>query len=213
MNNPKDIAAKLKKLYNVSIVSFINMVGQNSNKQLNIRQDNLKKVPEILKNSTLLMLNDESGIDINNHHQSQIIKHPLNQTIVQQQQQQQIIDDNTPNERLSRYKQLRRISAIARREINDDNQDVKNYLEEMKSLDKKAQQQINSDTIKITEENEDDISEASYKNSSLPRKSAISDNTALGSSPPGHFYTTNSGGTRSQNNLESEKAVVESPIM
>lgn len=35
-------------------------------------------------------------------------------------------------------KELRRISAIARKEIMDDNQDVKSYLEEMKSIGLKS---------------------------------------------------------------------------
>ena len=32
-NNPKDLATKIKKLYNVSILSFVNQVASNSNKQ------------------------------------------------------------------------------------------------------------------------------------------------------------------------------------
>lgn len=80
-------------------------------------------------------------------------------------------------------KDLRRISAIARREIVDDNQDVKTYLEEMKSAGIKSPKKKEEQQVKITEENEDDQSDSSMNSSSLPRKSAISDLTAKSGSP------------------------------
>jgi len=61
VNNPKDIAAKLKKLYNVSIIAFINQVGQSSNKQAVNRNDSLKKLPDSLKNTTLLNFQEDSN--------------------------------------------------------------------------------------------------------------------------------------------------------
>lgn len=47
-NNPREIAAKIKKLYNASIVTLVNQVSQNGCKQSNQRNETLKKVPDCL---------------------------------------------------------------------------------------------------------------------------------------------------------------------
>ena len=100
--------------------------------------------------------------------------------------QSHIGDESSINNLHSQYNihDLRRLSAIARREIMDDNQDVKSYLEEMKSIGQKSPKK-KEEQVKITEENEDDQSDSSnsMNSSSLPRKSAISDLTAKSGSP------------------------------
>lgn len=45
-NNPKEIAMKIKKLYNASIATFVNQIAQNSCKSNNQRFETLKKVPD-----------------------------------------------------------------------------------------------------------------------------------------------------------------------
>jgi len=57
--NPKDLAAKLKKLYNISMVNFVNQVGHNSNKHPSTKSDSLKKLPEVLRNSSLVQNNED----------------------------------------------------------------------------------------------------------------------------------------------------------
>ena len=48
-NNPKEIAQKIKKLYNVCMATFTNQIAQNGCKDNNQgRFDTLKRVPEVL---------------------------------------------------------------------------------------------------------------------------------------------------------------------
>jgi len=116
------------------------------------------------------------------------------------------------------YKDSRRISDIPHKRILEDTHVEKHIIEEIKSADKKsAGAYKNSDQIKITEENEDDLSDGSYQNSSVPqRKSAYSDNMMVGSPNQGGMlasqnFTSDSHGVKSQNELlkQSEQEALE----
>jgi hypothetical protein len=72
-----------------------------------------------------------------------------------------------------KIRESRRISAIKRREIADDNLDVRAYLEELKAG---GNPQKKGSAPKIIEENEDEQSDSSIAQT-FPRKSAISTNT------------------------------------
>ncbi len=52
-NNTKDLANKIRRLYTGSIITFVNQVAQNANKQVNMRYDSIKKIPECVRNTSL----------------------------------------------------------------------------------------------------------------------------------------------------------------
>ena len=74
INNPKDIAQKLKKLYTCQIVSFVNQIAQNSNKQSSNRFETLKRVPDVIKYSSIPMKKEELLFEKNGGIKSPVIK-------------------------------------------------------------------------------------------------------------------------------------------
>ena len=53
-NKAHDLAQKIKKLFNVSIVSYVSHVSQNANKTNRHRHDSLRRLPESLRNSSMV---------------------------------------------------------------------------------------------------------------------------------------------------------------
>ena len=127
--NPKDLAAKLRKLYNIAAVTFVHQVGANACKHPGYKSDSLRKLPEALSSLA------SAAVDESDLHSSVTVR-PSNASMVLRESSASPQPGKA--DKLFNYKDARRISDIPFRRVLEDSHVEKHFVDEIKSADKGA---------------------------------------------------------------------------